>query len=354
MADVQKYFIQFHEAIKLKRFDEDSTLVEKRNIILNKLDAGLKRNFEAKGEPVPEYIPFNQGSYEMGTGIKPHLEGDYDIDVGLSFKVKKDDYSDPVEVKKWVFDALDGHTKSVVMKRPCVTVNYQIDGELAYHVDLAVYSDEECNSDGKKYLAKGKPNSTAEYRVWEHSEPQQLTKLILEKHSGDDHKQFVRTIRYLKRWKDKNFSSDGNAAPIGIGLTIAVYDAFTPNKTLVDPFAFKYIYHDLKALKQVVSNMINRFSMDYTKTPPAERLKVTLPVEPRSDVFTKMTDIQMVDFKKQLNTLLDALNSAEDKIAPEDACEVLEKVFGKDFPVPEKSDTAEKKGPAIITSSSSG
>lgn len=70
MADIQKQFAEFHEAIKLKRFEENSTLVEKRDIILNKLDAGLKKNFEAKNEPVPKYNKFNQGSYENRVG--PH------------------------------------------------------------------------------------------------------------------------------------------------------------------------------------------------------------------------------------------------------------------------------------------
>lgn len=66
-----------------------------------------------------------------------------------------------------------------------------------------------------------------------------------------------------------------------------------------------------------------------------------------------MTDIQMADFKKQLNALLDALNSAEEEVDPVTACETLQKIFGDDFPVPEKSETAQKKGPAIITSSAS-
>ena len=352
MADVQKYFEKFHETIKLKRFEHNSTLVEKRDIILNKLATGLKKNFEEKDEPVPKYDWFNQGSYEMGTGIKP-INGDYDIDVGISFKVAKDDYSDPVEVKKWVYDALNGHTKRIEMRRPCVTVYYQKEGESEFHVDLAVYSDAECNSDGKKYLAKGKLNSSSDLKTWDHSEPCKLTALINDHLSGDDHKQFIRIIRCLKRWKDKNFKIDGNAAPVGIGLTIASYDYFIAKKDLVDAFASKYKYSDLVALNNVVSRMINGFSTYYDADKTSERLKSFLPVAPRCDVFEKMTDMQMADFKTQLNTLLDSLNLAEKEVDPVTACETLQKIFGDDFPVPEKSDTAQKKGPAIITSSSS-
>ncbi len=343
MADVQKQFESFHEKIKLKKFDENQTLREKRDIILNKLKARLKVIFEEKGKPVPLYDNFDQGSYKIGTGIIP-LDSDFDIDVGISFKVSKNDYPDPVEVKEWVHKALDGHTKNIDMRRPCVTVFYQIDDEPVYHVDLAIYSDESCNSDGKKYLAKGKPNSSEENKSWEISDPKGLADKVGDKYSGEEKSQFVRIIRYLKRWKDNNFSSNGNAAPIGIGLTISAYDWFTPNKTLIDFLANKYKYNDLQATKSVVKGMLNNFG---------ERLKVYLPVEPGSELFEKMTDNQMTNLKEKLNSLLEALDSAATEVDPVKACETLKNVFGDDFPVPEKPDTGEKKGLAISTASAS-
>ncbi|ABQ26398.1 nucleotidyltransferase domain-containing protein [Geotalea uraniireducens] len=343
MADVQKYFETFHDAIKLKKFDENQILREKRDIVLDKLKSRLKTIFEEKDEPVPTYQTFDQGSYKMGTGIIP-LDSDYDIDVGVSFNVSKDNYLDPVEVKEWVYDALNGHTKKVDMRRPCVTVFYQKGDEPVYHVDLAVYSDESCNSDGKKYLAKGKLNSSDDNKCWEISEPQKLADTVGDKHAGDDKKQFVMVIRYLKRWKDYNFSSNGNAAPIGIGLTIAAYNWFTPNKTLMDIVASTYKYNDLQATRGVVNGMLNNFG---------DRLRVYLPVEPYSELFEKMTDNQMATLKEKLGSLLEALDSAASEVDPVKACETLKKVFGDDFPVPEKPDTGEKKSRAISTASAS-
>lgn len=354
MADVQTYFEIFHEAIKLKQFDENQTLRDKRDIVLDKLKSRLKVIFEDKGEIVPTYDIFDQGSYKMGTGVIP-LDIDFDIDVGVSFKVKKDDYPDSVDVKKWVFDALDGHTKKVDMRWSCVTVFYQKDkdDEPVYHVDLAVYSDESCNSDGKKYIAKGKLNSMAENKSWEISDPKGLVDKVSNKYSGDDKSQFIRVIRYLKRWKDFKFSSDGNTAPIGIGLTISVYNWFTPNKTLTDILANKYKYNDMQATKSVVKGMLENFAYYLAGSETVERLKVKLPVDPQSDLFEKMTNSQMTTLKEKLNNLLDALSSATDEVDPVKACETLKKVFGDDFPVPEKPDTGEKKSPAIVTSSAS-
>lgn len=343
MADVQKQFESFHEKIKLKKFDENQTLRDKRDIVLDKLKSRLKVIFEEKGEPVPSYDTFDQGSYKMGTGVIP-MDSDFDIDVGISFKVNKNDYSNPVEVKEWVYDALNGHTKKVDMRRSCVTVFYQKDDEPVYHVDLAVYSDESCNSDGKKYLAKGKLNSSAENKSWEVSDPKGLVDKICDKYSGDDKSQFIRAIRYLKRWKDNNFSANGNAAPIGIGLTTAAYNWFNPNKTLTDVLANKYIYNDLQATRGVIKGMLDNFG---------ERLKVYLPVEPSSELFKKMTDSQMSSLKEKLNGLLESLDSAAAEVDPVKACETLQKVFGDDFPVPEKPDTGEKKSYAIVTASAS-
>lgn len=352
MADVQKYFEQFHENIKLNRFDENETLREKRDAVLNKFKTKLKELFEKKKEPVPSYDWFNQGSYEMGTGVKP-LDSDYDIDVGLMFKVAIKDYSDPVEVKKWVYDSLDGHTKRVEMRRPCVTVFYQKENEPIYHVDLAIYSDKSCNSDGKDYLAKGKLNSAPEHRIWEEAHPKELTELIKDRFAGEDGNQFRRTIRYLKRWKDVKFASNGNAAPIGMAITVAAYYWFRVNKELVDPFQGKYKYNDLKALKQFVDSMLGNFSTVYYDGDWVERLTVTLPVQPGSDLFSKMTNQQMKVFKEKLEGLSDVLQDAEDEVDPVEACKKLQKEFGDDFPVPEKSETAQKKAAAIVSSSSS-
>lgn len=343
MADVQKQFESFHEKIKLKKFDENQTLREKRDIVLDKLKSRLKTIFEEKDKPVPSYDAFDQGSYKMGTGIVP-LDGDFDIDAGVSFKVSRDDYSDPVEVKQWVYDSLNGHTKKVEMRRPCVTVYYQKDNEPVYHVDIAVYSDESCNSDGKKYLAKGKLNSSDKNKSWEVSDPKGLNEKVGGKYSDDDKSQFIRVIRYLKRWKDNNFPADGNASPIGIGLTVSAYNWFSPSKTLVDVLAIKYKYDDLQATRGVVKGMLDKFG---------DRLKVYLPVEPKSELFEKMTDVQMSNLKDKLNTLLEALDFATVEVDPVVACDSLKKVFGDDFPVPDKPDTGQKKGAAIASASAS-
>jgi hypothetical protein len=353
MADVQKQFKEFDERIRLKQYSENKPLREKRDIVLDKLRAGLERVFEEQDEPPPTFEKFDQGSYKLGTGVKP-LDGDYDIDVGIRFEVSTDDEPDPVAVKKWVFDALDGHTKKVEVRRPCVTVTYQSAGEPLYHVDLAVYSGRSSNSDGLDYLGKGKLNSQSENREWEKADPDGLIDTITARYSGDEWEQFRRCIRYLKRWKDYKFSSDGNAAPIGIGITLAAYYWFQPRFRVVDPFSGKRAAEDLKALDDFVAAIESHFSNVYHDNEWAERLVVELPVVPSNDVFARMTNSQMSSFREKLGKLKDALSAARAETDPVVACEGLQKIFGGDFPVPEKDDTGEKKSRAVIASSHSG
>ena len=337
MADVQKNFLDFHEKIKLD--DENQILREKRDIILEV----LKNNISDDAKP---YNTFLHGSYSMGTGIKP-IDGDYDIDVGVRFEINKDDYTDPVVPKKWVYDAVNGHTKSVEFKNSCIKVQYQKNGEPLYHVDLSVYANK--NDDGKMYLAKGKLNSSSENKFWEKSNPPELKETIHARFvDTSDRKQLKRCIRYLKRWKDLKFSSSGNVAPAGIALTVAAYDYFTANYTL-DIFTNERNYNDLLALKEMIEKVLNnfRYVFDENEGNMVERLVVTMPIEPYNDLLEKMSNNNMIEFKNKLITLKEKLEKAHNEVDPVVACEELNKVFGDDFIIPEKKENAKYKRQAV-------
>lgn len=323
MLDLQKEFIEFHNNIKLD--DENQKLRDKRDILLKKLENNIS-------EDAASYTTFNQGSYAMGTGIYPEDE-DYDIDVGIKFYINKDDYSDPVEPKTWVKDALDGHTKKVEIRRSCVTVTYQENGEPAYHVDFAVYAAD--NADEKMYIAKGKTYSNEEYRYWEVSDPQGLINAIKGEYSGDDAAQFRRVIRYMKKWKSHNFSSSGDSAPTGIALTILAYDGGFSVKKTYDWSTGKDVYDDFSALYNLVTNIRNRFSYSWSNDAQqmCHTIILNLPVEPYNNLFSKMTDKQMEDFYQKINGMYGKLNEVKEKTKKSEACTVLVELFGDDFPI---------------------
>ncbi len=228
---------------------------------------------------------------------------------------------------------------------------YHCDDEPIYHVDIAIYSDGEYNDDGKARTAKGKQFSAPEHRIWQISNPQALTDTIFARFEGEDREQFRRIVRYEKRWKAIKFPVDGNAAPNGIGLTVATYDDLQPAYT--DRFANQH--DDLRAMRSLVEAMLNRFASvwDENEQQFVRRLVVRLPIEPCTDLFARMTANQMAVFETKLTELKEALVYAEGVADPTAACERLQLVFGPDFPVPEKKDTATTHPPAISSSGNS-
>lgn len=294
--DFQAKFRNFHEAIKLSDRSHNSLLREKRDRVLDR----LRDNLRVQGR---RFDFFNQGSYAMRTGVRP-LDGDYDLDVGVIFSGNT--RPDPLDVKQWVYDAVKGHTSQVEWKNPCVTVQYVQRGEPKYHVDLAVMWD-----DGRRlWLARGKPHSTPPHRRWEEDDRRGFVALVRDHHSGDDRDQLRRVVRYLKRWRDVHFPSTGRAAPVGIGLTVLALRGFSP-----------VAGDDLRALHHFVDRTRGEFGWN-------GRITAKMPVAPYDDVFERMTDQQMSEFRRRLDQLSDWLRASEQR-----GTAALRDAFGDAFPL---------------------
>ena len=348
---LQKYFKAFNQKIKMD-YAEKSELASKRDILLKKL---------RDSEKLPAFSELNQGSYSMYTGVEP-LDKEYDIDVGLRFKVNKADYENPMELKNKIYDILEEHTEyGAIVKKPCVTVTYKKDGEAAYHVDLVVYTYEDKDDlDSQLYLARG-IDSKPEEICWEKSDPKGLINLINSKYDDEkeDQQQYKRIIRYMKRWKNLKFSSSGNAEPPSIGITLIAAENFTVSKEY-DYLEEKYYYDDLDALigfSKVIKNLFTFVGVSENGR-DLYRIYYYLPsslsFEPYTDVFKKMSDIYMTDFKDKIDKLVDDLEKVKDEPDELEQCKLLNKIFGDDFEVPNVKNTAKKQVNCIPPSSTSG
>jgi len=347
MADIQKQFKEFHDEIKLKRFTENKTLREKRDIITDKINDGIKDKF---GDDAPTLEFFDQGSYALDLGIKP-AGGDYDIDEGVIFDLYKEDYVDPTSAKKWIRDIMEGHTSTPPnIKNPCVTITYSIDEDSVYHVDLPVYF----NSlyDSKLYLAWGKEYASSENKSWELSDPKGLIEHVKYRFSGEDKKQFKRVVRYLKKWKDNCFSTSGNEMPPSIGITVAACEKFEPYKEY-NYLSGKESYNDLESLIRFTNTFIGLFSLVLDDGEFKRSIALDLPVEPYSNIFEKMTIKQMDNFYNKLSALNTALQEAQEDPDPHTACKILENHFGSKFPIPASAEARYKADKSNAPSSNS-
>ena len=355
MANVQKEFEKFVDTIRLGTMDEEKVLRDKRDAVVNALRNGLKKSFEAKGEPTPTFQRFNQGSYSLKTGIKPEGGGNgYDIDVGIVFEVDPDDYKDdPVELKRWVRDALGNHTDDIRIKTPCVTVNYKA----GYHVDLAIYAHKDGETKGELPLAWGKDRSAQQ--EWQTNHPSRLGDLIQETFPGsNDRHQFRRVLRALKRWRDRKYkSATSHAAPVGVGLTVAGLLGSTKFATYYDVQGKP---NDRGALEAFVRSLLNAFQDScWSKKDDAygRRLVVELPFEPHKDVFERINNNNMKVLEERLQALLDDLVAAGATTSRKEACNCMIQQFGDDFPECKDDDSTQdsKKNSAVwVPSHTSG
>lgn len=337
---IQEAFNEFNTKIKLD-IEDNRKLAEKRDMLIGELNDHLKKLKEEEGVKLT-FVPKNQGSYAMGTGVEPLPGEDYDIDVMILFDLNKDDH-EAKDIKKIVFDALDKHPRTTTIKKPCVRVQYHQNGEVKFHVDLAVYAKDESGT----FLSK-KPEYLTDDEEWEEAEPEQLKTLIDNYNDdGEIRGQFRRVIRYLKRWKDIKFSSSSTGRPTGIAITAIALNGF--QTTVVKEYdsisnKYTYIADDLEATIMLVDYFISQF--DWWND-----IKVDLPVPPYNDLFEKMTDKQKKTLKDKLELLKEDLIAAQNETDPHKASKKLRqnRVFGEDFPEIPKNDSAQTRSKAIIT-----
>lgn len=318
MAKLQKEFLSFHDTIKIGTYEENQTLRDKRDMLVDELTAALKDKLIPGTEDKLTFTKLDQGSYAMNTGIKPKSD-DYDIDVGINFDIKTGDYESH-KLKQLVFDTINKQAnRTVEYNRPCITVKYS-DG---YHVDLAVYA----NNDDSMRIAWGKKNS--EEKIWYEADPKGLTKWVGDvSTNAAECEQFRRCVRYLKKWKELKFSSDGNAAPPSIGLTIMARRAFIYQED-----------SDLDAILNIARQIKANFTQTWDNETSEFYWTVTsfLPVQPNKDVYYKMTLKQLDNFYSKITDLVQALEASKANDSDHDASKVLCKAFGDDFPLAEDS-----------------
>jgi hypothetical protein len=308
MADVQKQCEKFHDTIRVD-YDMAGTLQEKRDIVVKKIKRYLREN----GHPTCEVLL--QGSYKMKTGVQPIAELEYDIDIGLRFAIHEDDY-DAATVRGWVYAAVSDHTMKVESKGPCIRVYYS----KGFHLDLVTYAVwEEYGKD--VYRLAHKTNG------WRKADPPGLLDYVNNyrenfkdtEDGATQTDQFRRCVRCLRRWNDVRMPYEADKKPTGLAYVLLAIQ-----RGLVRHLFWDGRPDDRAALAALVRKLAGTWG----------RLKADKPTPEYEDILSKLDDDDMADLKRDLGKLADALEEAGRKTDVAEACEILRKQFGSDFPVP--------------------
>ena len=330
---IQTHFDKFHDKIKLGREDDAYRKARDRD---DSIKAEVKTAFSEADYPV--VADFIQGSLRTHTGIVP-ISGDYDIDRALVIDEEKAP-DNPVAPKEKALDVLeDRGFKNAKIKKPCVTADYASDN---VHLDFIVYK----RSGDQHYLAVGKKNSDEHNREWSAADPLGLIAWIDDDsdYDKDDAKdvlaQFRRFVRYLKRWRDVQFSNTVAAKVYSIGLTVMVKKEFQPS------FSMEGAREDLVALRATVKAILDTGYFNEEEA-GKYRVRVDLPVEPYRDIFDGSSLDTGTQFYNKLKHLKDQLEKAEGLSDDREQCEILNKLFGDDFKVSDPPTGSSKARKAV-------
>ena len=325
MADIQKYFEQFHAAIRTD-YNISQELRDKRDIVVDRVHRYLKQH------ALPGCRVLLQGSYKMKTGVKPIADLEYDIDIGLRFDFKPEDYK-AKDVRQWVYEAVKDHTNRCEDRGPCVRVVY----EKGFHLDLVIYATwDEGAAEFYRLAHKTKG--------WKEADPPALLDFVANARdpfkdatdSATQTDQFRRAVRYLRRWADVQMPKETDQKPTGLAFVLLCEQHLAVTQ-----------FVDLRSDdRRAIENVARRAAQS------AGRIMLMKPTPEFEDVVSGITDAEMQTWKGRFVVLADALGEAAITVDPAKACKLMVAQFGEDFPVPSPEDTGKKtKAPAIITSS---
>lgn len=317
---LQSKYLKFHDEIKLTRESDEYRAAREKDILIT---AKIKAAFKEKGYEVVEEILL--GSMKVHTGIHPTKNGDYDVDRGLVISSESAP-EDAVEPKKIVKDVLSKHGFSAPkIKKPCVTADY-IGSPI--HIDFTTFK---LDRYGNYHLAIGKENASAENKYWDNSDPKGLVSWI---QSSDDHQnllsqlsanhrqQFLRIVRYLKRWRNVKYTSeDARSKIFSIALTVMAKKSFVPCDG-----------DDNKALSDTLSNILEPYTFFTPNSGGNYGLRVDLPVCPYRDIFDGKGSQVATTLFNRLTRLKNVLDEVSEMTSEKKQCEKLQEQFGGDFP----------------------
>ncbi len=288
MANCHKLFLEFNNLIALDS-KRKKTLRTSRDAVRER----IRQYFRDKQNGfAPKF--HGQGSFMMNSIIEP-IDGEFDIDDGIYFKVEAKPFQAVSTFHQWIWEAVNGHTKQQpIDKQTCVRLIYA----RQYHIDLPIY-----------YIIKGQtPYLAHKSKGWIKSDPREFIQWF--NHQADNDGQLKRIVRYLKAW------SDYRKGDLPIGL---IFSILATNNIVFDERDDVALYSTLLNIKRSLEWSF----VCYRPTTPIYENLLEDYSRTNKDYFLGQLDSFIQSAEKAL----------DEKTSQANACKAWQRHFGKDrFP----------------------
>lgn len=298
-------FRVFHENISLKKTREeriDDALSALREFVSN--DRSQEPQENGVGDLLIE--PFVQGSYAMGTPVRPVREADeFDVDVVLSLRLgdAAGNLPNSKTTLGWLAGRLRGsknYAEKAEVRKRCVRINYA--GE--FHLDMVPVTPVP-GQDPILYL----PDKAG---YWIKTNPKGFT-LWFDGKESESGGRLKRVVKYLKWWRSA-------VAPRRVKATSVILTTLLANHAARGSSNAEMLVGTMESLGEWLSVC-------------AEKPRIPNPSLPESDLAEKWTEKEFKDFSSRFEEVLRVAREALDEPDYEKSVKLWQKVFGKEFPM---------------------
>jgi hypothetical protein len=315
------HFEAFHNSISL-----DQTRVER----IKAAHISLREILE-KDEDIKDvfFDSFLQGSYTIGTALRPKNDEEFDVDVVLVLDIIKKfgHLPDSSLVIEWLLKRIVSYEKykgKAKARRKCVRIDYA-DG---FHIDVLPAHEPGGRVIGIQVPPDWMISNPSGYKTW------------CENINAATDRKFTRVTKYLKWWRNLKLGQDSSLKSIVL-------------TTLVGEHLTKAFSSDAEALVECMESM-NRYIQDQFVVPTVWNPSLPMGME---NLARDWKHSDFADFKKKLQNEVVIARAALDEEDREKSIRLWAIVLGEKFcgSVVENAkamNTAIKQGTAVITSGS--
>jgi hypothetical protein len=270
--------------------------------------------------------PFLQGSVSMKTAIKPLTGDEFDVDLVYPFAlgVFKPEAQRPLPIFNWFVSRLQQdafYKENLTRKDRCVRINYAGD----FHVDIIPSTPDVVAH--PPYAVPARDLSD-----WITNDPKGFVGWVAKKDAAsgmpdlDNVGVFVRSVRYMKRWRDHTFGEASAVSSILLTTVLGNHEASvqTYSPPLTDPLYPTY-RHDAAYLFDLL-----RLTWSCLERPsPKAFMHPTIPGE---DLARGWDDNYLTLFRNRLQTCIERLGKGISADNIGDAVRHFKEALGPSFP----------------------